>query len=129
MFAHIIIYRDAIGHIFAKLIAKMFDSAKVMVCQRVIQCTHGVAVKGKCCSTDIKDEFLKFGYCCFAEWLLKISNSNSLYSFQNMVKLITFQSPLIFISFIFRIRAGSNLEHSHTVISMYTHEGRFYVQV
>ena len=31
MFAYSIIYRDAIGHIFVKPIAKMFDSAKVIV--------------------------------------------------------------------------------------------------
>ena len=45
MLANIRIYRDAFGHIFAKPIAKMLDSAKIMVDQRVIQCTHGVAVR------------------------------------------------------------------------------------
>lgn len=41
MFAYIIIHRDAVGHIFAKPIAKMFDSAQVMVGQIVIRCHHG----------------------------------------------------------------------------------------
>ena len=46
MLAYIIIYKNAIGHIFAKPTAKMFDSAQVMVGQRVIQCTQGgVAVQ------------------------------------------------------------------------------------
>ena len=45
MFAYIIIYRGAIAHIFAKPFAKMFDSAKVMVGQRVIQCAHGGSCK------------------------------------------------------------------------------------
>ena len=48
MFAYIIIHKNAIGHIFAKPTAKMFDSAKVIVGQRVIQCTQGgvAATKG-----------------------------------------------------------------------------------
>ena len=37
MFAYIIIYRDVIGHIFAKL---RYDSAKIMVDERIIQCIH-----------------------------------------------------------------------------------------
>ena len=37
----------AIGHIFAKPIAKMFDSAKVMVGQIVIKCTEGVFITRK----------------------------------------------------------------------------------
>ena len=45
MFAYTIIYIDGIGHIFAKPIAKMFDAAKAMVGQRVIQCTHGDSFK------------------------------------------------------------------------------------
>ena len=45
MFAYIILYRDAIGHIFAKPMAKMFDSAKVMVGKSVIQCTDGESYK------------------------------------------------------------------------------------
>ena len=49
--------------LFAKPIAKMFDSAKVTGGQGVIQCTH----KGKCRSIDIKEEFRKFGYCHFVE--------------------------------------------------------------
>ena len=40
MFAYIKSYMDVIGHIFAKPIAKIFDSAKVMVGQKVIQRTH-----------------------------------------------------------------------------------------
>ena len=36
MFAYIIIYSVGIGHIFAKPTAEMFDSAKVLVSQRVI---------------------------------------------------------------------------------------------
>ena len=40
---YIIIYRGAIGHIFAKAIAKMFDSTKVMVSLRVIQSAHEVS--------------------------------------------------------------------------------------
>ena len=45
MFAYIIIYRDVIGYIFAKYCCKMFYSAKVMVGQNVIQCTHRVTCK------------------------------------------------------------------------------------
>ena len=45
MFADIIIYSDTFGHIFAKPNAKLFDSAKAMVGQRVIQCTHGGSCK------------------------------------------------------------------------------------
>ena len=45
MFAYIIIYRGALAHVFAKPIAKMLDSAKVMVCQIVIQCIHGISCK------------------------------------------------------------------------------------
>ena len=40
MFVYTIIYRDAIEDIFAKPIAKLFDSAKVLVGQRVIQCNQ-----------------------------------------------------------------------------------------
>ena len=67
MFVYIISYRDAIGYIFAKPIEKMFASAKVMVYQRVIQCTLWVAVKRevKCRSIDINDKFLKFFNCRF----------------------------------------------------------------
>ena len=53
MFVYIINYRDAIGHIFAKPIAKTFVSAKVMVCQRVKQCTLvGSCKKGSKVSFD-----------------------------------------------------------------------------
>ena len=61
--------------IFAKPIAKMFDSAEVMASQRVRQYTHGETRKNGSLLTDIKDESLKFGNCHFVEWLLKIINS------------------------------------------------------
>ena len=43
---YIKIYRDAIGHIFAELVAKMFDSTKAMIGQRAQQCMW-VAAKGE----------------------------------------------------------------------------------
>ena len=45
MFTCIMIYRDAIEDIFPKPIAKMFGTAKVIVVQRVIQCTYGDSCK------------------------------------------------------------------------------------
>ena len=44
---------------------------------------------------------LNFGDCCSVEWLLKSSNSDILSSFQNMVRLRTFQSSLVGFSVIF----------------------------
>ena len=41
MFTHISIYRDSVGDIFAEKIAECLDSAKVMVGQKVVQCTQG----------------------------------------------------------------------------------------
>ena len=62
MFAYIIIYNDVIGPIFAKLIAKMFDSAKVRVSQRVIQCTHvGSCKKGSAVLLMLMIKIPKFG--------------------------------------------------------------------
>ena len=49
----------------------MFDAAKAMVGQRVIQCTPGGSFKKGIRSIDIKDKFLKFGNCRFVEWLFK----------------------------------------------------------
>ena len=66
MFAYIIIYRDAIEHISAKLIAEMLTVL-----------SNGRS-NGKCRLIDIYDEFLKFSNDRFVEWLLKISNSEPL---------------------------------------------------
>ena len=45
MIAYIIIYRDVIEHIIAKLIVKCFTRLKVMVGQRVLQCSHAGSCK------------------------------------------------------------------------------------
>ena len=44
----------------------MFDSAKVMVGQRLTRCTHGGSCeKRKCRSSDIQDNFPEICYCRF----------------------------------------------------------------
>ena len=58
MFAYIIILQRSIGHIFARPIGKILDSAKVMVCQRVIQCTPG----GSCKKRSVVQVILKINF-------------------------------------------------------------------
>ena len=70
------------------MITQHFDLAAVILSQRIVQCSQGGS-----CKKEVS--FLKFGNRSSVELLVKISNSDPLYSFQNIVGLRTFQSSLV----------------------------------